>query len=120
MWGEQENDRRNHEGIFGKKKNQIEIFNIAFKKKAKLFYDHFQDQESVENIKDLLLKYCKREKGQVFVSVELVESEEEDFLSKADIREKERQEIVEARREKFLNDPLILFYFHLIFFLVHH
>lgn len=80
---------------------------IAFKPDASLFYEHFQSDQSVQKITTLLSEYAQVSQEKVHVQVELLKDETQDFLSKAEIREKERLQELESKKEKFVNEPLI-------------
>lgn len=79
---------------------------LGFSKSGKVFFDYINESESRAKLVDNLKKYFNCE--EVSLNIMMVESEEENFISRADIKEMDEEKKLNEKREKILNDPLIV------------
>ncbi|EQC42891.1 DNA polymerase III, subunit gamma and tau [Bacteriovorax sp. BSW11_IV] len=79
---------------------------LGFSKSGKVFFDYINESESRAKLVDNLKKYFNCE--DVSLNIMMVESEEENFISRADIKEMDEEKKLNEKREKILNDPLIV------------
>jgi len=80
----------------------------GFSGDAVLFYDHLKSNDGIEKIEKSMMRYFDVARATInLVSLDQKEALEKNFLSKSDIREKERQQGLEDTREKIRNHPLI-------------
>lgn len=78
----------------------------GFSEDSKLFYDHLLTGEGKEKIENLMRAFFQVDDA----SLELIllgDSEKSDFLSKSEIREKERKEVLANKEEQLRSHPII-------------
>lgn len=84
------------------------IMKYGFSEEAKLFYEHLVTGEGKEKIEGLMRTFFKVSEAQINLTyLDTEAAEEEKFLSKSDIREKERQISIENKEKRLRKHPVI-------------
>jgi len=84
------------------------VMKYGFSEEAKLFYEHLVTGEGKEKIEGLMRTFFKVSEAQINLTyLDTEAAEEEKFLSKSDIREKERQISIENKEKRLRKHPVI-------------
>ena len=80
----------------------------GFSGDATLFYDHLKTNDGIEKIEECMARFFEVKRATLnLVSLDEQQAQEKNFLSKSDIRERERQEGLENTREGLRNHPIV-------------
>lgn len=80
---------------------------IAFRRSSRIFYDYFQDQDSAENLKVVLAKFIDGTIDKVNVSFVLVQEDEVEFQSVAEIDDAKEELKRERIKKDFLDHDMV-------------
>jgi DNA polymerase-3 subunit gamma/tau len=88
--------------------NNQAVVNYGFSESSKLFYEHLISGDGKEKIESLMMTFFNVEKATLnLVFLDKKKAEENEFYSKSEIREKERQETLEQKEANLRNHPII-------------
>lgn len=84
------------------------IINYGFSEASRLFYDHLVNGEGKQKIEDLMKAFFQVDSAELVLTyLDEQEAQEKQFLSKSEIREKERIQAIEEKEEDLREHPII-------------
>lgn len=83
------------------------VYEIGFSSESKIFYDYLTELDNSYKLKELICSYLEFDISQVEINLKLINNENKEFLSNAQLTEKNQLESEQEQREKILNNKYI-------------